>query len=58
MQRAMCRRDARKQAVRDAAAQSKDEGRSLDTGLSSDFSLAEDAQRGRNSRTVPQKRTD
>jgi hypothetical protein len=55
---AIRRRDARKQAVRDAAVASKEEGRSIDTGLSSDFSLPEDAQRGRNSRTVPQKRSD
>lgn len=54
----LCRRDARKQAVRDAAAQSREEGRSMDTGLTSDFTLPEGAQRGRNSRTTPQKRTD
>ena len=54
----MRRRDARKQAVRDAVVTSKEEGRSIDTGMSSDFSLPEDAQRGRNSRTVPQKRSD
>lgn len=53
-----CRRDARKQAVRDAATQSREEGRSIDTGLTSDYSIPEGAQRGRNSRTVPQKQAE
>lgn len=58
IQEAKRERDARKQAVRDAASQSREEGRSIDTGLTSDYSIPEGAQRGRNSRTVPQKQAD
>ncbi len=52
------RRDARKRAVREAAAQSREGGSYVDTGMTSDYSLPEGAQRGRNSRTVPQKSAD
>ncbi len=52
------RREERRLAVTEAAARAREDGRGIDTGLSSDYTLPEGQQRGRNSRTVPQKRVD